>query len=142
MKSTDLRVTNLVTNDGVIAPIAMIGIDSVQLFTPQGNVIQARLELIKPIPLAEEWLVRFDFMPTGKKSTYWRKANIQLMKDSETGYFEPVFNRLSGIDGSEYYIFSPDHNGSNVFIKYVHELQNFFWANTKEELPVKILKQR
>ena len=59
MEAKNLRVTNLVYNDRIVNAVIFIGFDSVQLITPQGNNITARLDLIKPIPLTEEWLINF-----------------------------------------------------------------------------------
>jgi hypothetical protein len=57
MKANDLRVTNLIENDRIVNAIIFIGYDSVELITPQGNNITARLELIKPVLLTKDWLL-------------------------------------------------------------------------------------
>lgn len=110
MKANDLRVTNFVTSDRITMPIAMIGIDSVQLFTPQGNVIQARLELIKPIPLTGEWVLKY---------------KPQLDK---------WYLYLSGSAAGGFLVYMKKDDFYLLHLKYVHQLQNLYFALTGEEL--------
>ena len=66
----------------------------------------------KPIPLTEEWLLKFGFERNGKKLTFWK---IDLVEDEEG-------------------IFSFDESRIYIDIKYVHQLQNLYFALTGEEL--------
>ena len=66
------------------------------------------LEVIKPIPLTEEWLLKFDF----------DKYNLGFWCSSDALYFEYG-------------------DGRSVEIKYVHSLQNIYFALTGEELTIK-----
>jgi len=83
------------------------------------------IESIEPIPLTEEWLVRFGFT----------KCNNTKVSDS----FYLIY-----VGGSEFYI-NPDngvvwiHRNKNIInnpclIVFVHSLQNLYFALTGEEL--------
>lgn len=71
----------------------------------------------KPIPLTEEWLLKFGFEKT---QYYWLKKYIILNLDFE-------FCTTNG-EGDLTYI------GNGVSYKYVHQLQNLYFALTGEEL--------
>lgn len=114
----DLRVTNFIESDGVEMPVAMIGFDAVQLFTTQGNLIQARLDLIKPIELTPDWLDKFGF-------------------DCPAHSFIGSIFHLTEWDSCPLN-WAVTFNINNAVIvkklKYVHELQNLYFALTGEEL--------
>lgn len=78
---------------------------------------------MKPIPLTEEWLVRLGF-------------EKQINYDEPPYYFTRqatniTCTRFSGlyIDGNEFKLL-----GKGLPIKYVHQLQNLYFALTGEEL--------
>ena len=70
------------------------------------------LDVIQPIPLTEEWLVKFGFKPLSKD---WQKNRI-IIHTRKRGF---VLRKSV-----------PD-------IKYVHQLQNLYFALTGEELTIK-----
>jgi hypothetical protein len=68
----------------------------------------------KPIPLTEEWLLKFGFDDLG---TYgYGRGNFHICLHENEFYF-PINNR-------------------KVFIKHVHQLQNLYFALTGEELTI------
>ena len=72
------------------------------------------LEYIKPIPLTGEWFERFGF------------------EYKKNGYYKfPIEIRLSGL-----VFFGNEHSkrGLNINLKYVHQLQNLYFALTGQEL--------
>ena len=69
----------------------------------------------EPIQLTEEWLLKFGFERNGKKLTFWK---IDLVEDEEG-------------------IFSFDEARIYIDVKYVHQLQNLYFALTGEELTFK-----
>jgi hypothetical protein len=72
-------------------------------------------KIYEPLPLTEEWLIKFGFEKTPLH--YFKKDGIIL--SVEDFYYECFL-------------------GSNsVIIKYVHQLQNLYFALTGEELEVK-----
>lgn len=132
MEAKEFRVTNLILNDGIVNAIIFIGYDSVQLITPQGNNITARLELIKPIPLTEEWLVRFGFERYKDYNEFIKEYGNKcdfILFDHKT----PVAQANDIKENQYYYWF---HKTIHI-IQYVHQLQNLYFALTGEELTIK-----
>lgn len=76
--------------------------------------VQSRPEIYKPIPITEEWLVRFGFEVNNTESWYY-KGNFRW---SKVGRYWLWF----GI---------PMQNG---LFKHVHQLQNLYFALTGQEL--------
>lgn len=124
LKASDLRIGNklLFLGDVVtfknITEIREDGIFWIKTFEPK---IESKNFHFKPIPLTEEWLLKFGLKKTEYKS--------QIIYDS-------------GLQNSTYIII--DENNSSYFmwgayltsIKYVHELQNLYFALTGSELTV------
>jgi hypothetical protein len=84
------------------------------------------LEEVKPIPLTEEWLFKFGFKFDGHCS-WWKNELIELTID---------------IGEDEYSVFND--NGDYITlkgIKYVHQLQNLYFAIKGEELTIKTIDQ-
>jgi hypothetical protein len=80
--------------------------------------------LIKPIPLTEEWLLKFGFMKS-KVSSQFDKEKLTIQIANELEYHKKgrvYFNSLAILEES---------------IKYVHQLQNLYFALTGEELTFK-----
>ncbi len=64
MKANELRIGNKVLNDNVentIIGILQENINIVNLKTKQGNIINANINLIKPIELTEKWLIKSEY---------------------------------------------------------------------------------
>jgi hypothetical protein len=122
MEAKNFRVTNLIYNDRIVNAIIFIGFDSVQLITPQGNNITARLELIKPIPLNKEWVEKLGGK-THEGTTYISVPNLKAELHFEFFGSEVVTTLKSQFSDL---ILDP--------IKYVHNLQNLFFALANDEL--------
>ena len=69
----------------------------------------------EPIPLTEEWLLKFGFETKGINRPKWTKWKVDLIED-EKG------------------IFSFDESRIYIDIEFVHQLQNLYFALTGEEL--------
>jgi hypothetical protein len=69
---------------------------------------------IKPIPLTEEWLLKFGFEKYDDMILYWELDDVTIWEEK-----------------GKYQFFS-DKN-----IKYVHQLQNLYFALTEKELELK-----
>jgi hypothetical protein len=80
-------------------------------------------EFIRPIPLTEEWLLKFGFK---KCENGWKTLSIC----NDWTYLS--WERLVGIELSV-----NKHSCMLPNIKYVHQLQNLFFALTGEELIIK-----
>jgi len=119
MEAKNFRIGNWVrvpTKDSeIIIPSFDAQIQSIGLFgmlgflnTPKIKGVKWSVKAIKPIPLTEEWLTKFGFK---KDDGFFNKDGVWLTPDF-------------GLDGIN--PFKP--------IKYVHQLQNLFFAITGEEL--------
>ena len=128
MRAEELRVTNLVNfKNLIINAVIFIGYNAVTLATPKGDLIEARLDEIFPIPLTEEWLEKFGFENIyGDYHKKWDVWNYQIEK-------HPSFKEgwVFFIDIDE--VASPP----SVKIRYVHQLQNLYFCLTGEELTIK-----
>ena len=113
MKANELRIGNYVLQDDEF--ISGITSNSIHKFD---------LELIKlePIPITSEWCEKFGY--------YDVNAPINFIKDEMTIDAHTLWN-CNGM-------FIDDKNG--VYVKYVHQLQNLYFALYQKELTIKILQ--
>lgn len=81
-------------------------------------------EFIEPIPLTEEWLVKLGF-----EKTY--ESAFRLKYDLPCNFIGFDFSKTEdkSMDGLRFY-------GRYFKIKYVHQLQNLYFALTGEELTI------
>lgn len=107
IKANELRIGNLLFNDGVV-----VTIDARSIFDIWDD---KGLNNYSPIPLTEEWLMRFGF------------------EENEEGYWVIVgqFYDMRKILKTSLY------QGDLQSTKYVHQLQNLYFAITGEELTIK-----
>ena len=115
MKSTELRVGNLVSVDGKNLPVTQIFEKGLNC----GNV-GALYELVKPIPITEEWLERFGFEI--KTGAWGKSAEIRIGRVRYVLYQNSDVWSINSIDGFR------------VDFKYIHTVQNHYFALTGEEL--------
>lgn len=112
MKANELRIGNWVKKEnGYIIEVDISHISDQYLH--QMN----RHSGYKPIPLTEEWLVKFGF--DTDKITWW--LNGVTLGDYKDGFWF-IHGSLSN---------------RTIQIKHVHQLQNFYFALTNEELTIK-----
>ena len=78
---------------------------------------------IKPIPLTEEWLVKFGFELEDEK-IYYHLDSYEDIYITKTSYSFSIYNATH---------FTNIKQG----IKHVHQLQNLYFALTNEELIIK-----
>ena len=78
---------------------------------------------IKPIPLTEEWLVKFGFELEDEK-IYYHLDSYEDIYITKTSYSFSIYNATH---------FTNIKQG----IKHVHQLQNLYFALTNEELTIK-----
>jgi hypothetical protein len=129
-KASELRIGNLVeypnwNNDGSKAyfKIRDIYFDDGRIGLTNGSIIipATKLACLKPIPLSEEWLLKFGF-----EKKYWGNDKNQY----------PFMEKgLVIIDLLDYTIETA--SGLVIEMKYVHQLQNFYFALTGKELTLK-----
>lgn len=115
MKATELRIGNLIKN--MFEETIVVGEICESHVTPKGSNNLYGISNCSPIPLTEEWLLKFGF------ERDW---------DIETAY--PAFQGLKlsifGTGKSNEF----ECNESELRIKYVHQLQNLYFALTGKEL--------
>jgi len=102
MKQTELRIGNYITVHGCLQEI-------VELPLPE-NCTE---ENTKPIPLTEEWLLRFGFANKYSENHFWR-GEVCIWK-APSGFLENKYRHE---------------------IKHVHQLQNLHFCLTGNELSV------
>lgn len=110
MKASDLRIGNLLHSNGVVVTID--GRTIFDIWDDEG------LKTYSPIPLTEEWLLKFGF---------------EYDHDGRYEYHGSKFYRYKSrliVDRGGLFF---DY-GSDVEIKYAHQLQNLCFALTGEEL--------
>lgn len=136
MENTEIRIGNMILNDGVVNEVVGLLCDGVAtLKTPQGNFIHGRYELIKGVPLTEDFLSMLGFgnvIPNshGYKNTYGRNGERRFVFvhdcDLNIAYFD---FKMTADYGSQQF----RHE-----LRYVHQLQNLYFALTGSELTIKL----
>ena len=119
MKATELRIGNWVKLDLVgtqnqVTQILQKGVNC--------GSIGVLYEMIKPIPLTEEWLERFGWVKSKDRSYFWHDSNLSLWFNDNGLFIESV--------------------GGKLYIKHLHQLQNLYHALTGEELQTDETKQK
>ena len=127
IKANELRIGNLVYCNDIIVDIATVSNTGEELniayYDSVGLYDYTDIRLLKPIPITEEWLIKFDYV---------------LLTD--VGYY----HRVKGTNkmDSSIYINDGKFYSDSLYekeIKYVHTLQNYYYFNklTGEELTMK-----
>jgi len=121
MKVNELRIGNYVNADlynNDLILIESICSKNEEIFNSTTGEIP--LTSIKPIPLTEEWLLKFGF-DLKKGTKYFHKEFNRLYLDISN----PIYKHLGNV------------NGNLKEVEYVHQLQNLYFALTNEELTIK-----
>ena len=126
MKATELRIGNWVNyhDDDLLFEVTRIddlgiGVKNIDPETAQETWIE--YECFSPIPLTEEWLLKFGFERT------------DLIDNSNDDWTWLFYQKDSiYIDGSDLTIETA--TGIVIKVEYVHQLQNLYFALTGEEL--------
>lgn len=114
MKATELRIGNYVYQSDAYGDTPITGYQIYQFDTfCRGGIVADYYKGFKPIPLTEEWLLRFGFE---KDDTIWIK--------------HPIYGLLE--KNGRFFIELGETGG--IYIQYVHQLQNLYFALTGEEL--------
>jgi hypothetical protein len=115
MKASELRLGNLVSNMNPRHNDSILTIESIG-DNHEVNVFYRKylLSELEPIPLTEEWLLKFGWVKSKEYQYYWSDSNV-IIDLNHAGYS----CLLCGI---------------TVSLKHVHELQNLYFALTGEEL--------
>lgn len=133
MKASEVRIGNLVRNNlnGEILKTCDVLCDGINTDKIEG----LNYGFIEPIPLTEEWLLKFGFqLRDGFSNTFKLNVEKHQYDCSEITYSEKE-GLLRFSNGKE--------KGTTLIphIKYVHQLQNLYFALTGEELSIKQQEQ-
>ena len=124
MKASELRIGNLVDLGNRIAKISEIyhkACTVLDLEETQDTIED--YERTKPIPLTEEWLLKFGFTLYNKENPIMFKGVVFIEQRQKT------------LIGTQFFTFHFD--GNTIKIQYVHQLQNLYFVLTNEELNLK-----
>lgn len=128
--TTSGRVINI-RSDGSYAPGVNINggiIYRVGLIDQWGNQRDEHIIDLEPIPLTPEWLERMGF--EFDEDNDFGDEQFYLIRDSEGDCIVAIYH--AKLDNKYFIELHP-----NAEIKYVHQLQNLYFALTGEELVIK-----
>jgi len=123
MKASELRIGNLVDLGNRIAKVTEINhLACVVVDLEETQDTIEDYERVKGIILTEEWLLKFGFE---RQENNWKTLDLHFATIS--------WERLAGtaLSFEKESIYLPH-------IKYVHQLQNLYFALTEEELEIKV----
>jgi hypothetical protein len=125
----DYRIGNYVQYDGRVFQIETIALLYPTLNTNEFGIGVVDWNNLKPIPITEEWLLQngFDYFTSfdGDGCEFYNyKLKCVCVFNSE---YSDKWNVI--ITDNEWQQFQLEYN-----IEYVHEIQNLFYALTKEEI--------
>lgn len=124
IQANQIRINNLIYNDiGEIQPV--YGVDEKSILTKVEENGWSICFNPKGIPLTEEWLLKFGF-EKGVDNVYFIKTKHFYLK-----IFQSIGHALCSVDKYSKAIKINDD------IKYVHQLQNLYFALTGKELTIK-----
>jgi len=118
MKRTELRVGNLILL-GLSEILEVRSIHPLCIIVTDANR-EIHFDSVRPIPLTEDWLEKFGFKNTDAGWSNGTKANLH--KTVNGGYMLPSFG----------------HHDFVTELKYVHQLQNLYFALTGKELEITV----
>lgn len=121
MKAQELRISNVIDFEGRNAIVKEIDSVGVKVVFDDGEDIWIDLFQFQPIPLTEDWLIKFGFE-----------------KDEYDPYYDLLFFEVRFYEGA--YVYNPISEyfpAYGIGLEYVHELQNLYFALTGEELSIK-----
>tara|TARA_R110000803_G_scaffold121456_1_gene189570 strand:- start:214 stop:630 length:417 start_codon:yes stop_codon:yes gene_type:complete len=138
MKAKELRIGNLVHSKAD----TVIMMSGWELYNMTVNENTNSETFLKPIPLTEEWLLKFGFDKPCKYDWYNKRYNTTCIEANEemTVSWNIKSKRLSIFDSME------ETDMVNILshpiycaqdLDYVHQLQNLYFALTGEELEIK-----
>jgi len=132
MKTQELRIGNCInTIEGVaiIQGIHKEGWIATNILTA-GDLIN----FAEPIPLTEEWLLKFGFILGSETDEFTTTNNNDIIyNNNNDGWSEDLYY----ISFGELSSFCMSGNGCLKYVEYVHQLQNLYFALTGEELELK-----
>lgn len=138
MEVKELRLGNLVLfdNENIMELASINSDDTIRLWREKETDTTCgcfRLNRIKPIPLTEEWLLKFGFTIRDKNYSlnYGGESMRYAFLDNPKNIFILYFHGRHGFNVYE------SRRSEDYCIQYVHQLQNLYFALTNKELTLK-----
>lgn len=130
-KATQKQLDAIIYHGDGFAKILAITKDEVELSAYGCDLDYYSYDEIEPIEINENWLLKFGFIEEVNSSMvkFWSR-------DDMTIYHE--YYKHTEVDNLEWYFLSSREY--NIRIKYVHQLQNLYFALTGKELKCDISK--
>lgn len=117
----ELRKGNIVFSHTQNLPVPVQGILADKCITEGG--VSEEWEKVLPVPLDEEWLKKYDFVPYLRKDMpQTRFFKNKIILSQHKNYYSYFVN--GGVGGDTFY----------TNIKYVHQLQNLYFFLAAQEL--------
>lgn len=130
MEAKELRIGNIVQDIQYKSPMRIVqfyGTTMFELDSPYMDYTDYRcdadLDKYEPVLITEDWLIKLGAKNTG--------TEIYLDIDSEYG------NTLINYFDRKMFLIDCDGGSIGIEIKYVHQLQNLYFALTGKELTIK-----
>ena len=128
MKANDLRIGNyymFADYDGIVyRQVKEIKHNEFGLLSDYDGV---NFDICRPIPITEEWLLKFGF--------YYQSSDKNYVVKSK----QENNNSIKKIDGD--WCYNNDYSDASCYfvreLRYIHELQNLYYALNEEELIIK-----
>lgn len=125
MKANELRIGNWVKRKS--QP------DGFQIDSQSFHICERHPKWYTPIPLTEEWLIKFGFVNNSEITSIHDKSFT-------VKYEAPIHYKVEKHFGGQFRVFNVDTKNEVIIknnIKYVHQLQNLYFVLTGEELEIK-----
>lgn len=137
MKINELRVGNWYLSTKFQVPV-MCGVDDFyEIYArADGSAEYTVDDIFEPLPLTEEWLLKFGFKEEQEETEILRVHWFKKLYNSENEVGEFCYNP-SSLRTAIGYVDGEDYGYAGYKIRYVHQLQNLYFALTDEELIVK-----
>lgn len=129
MKAEELRIGNLVLHSNGISKVNMIRGNDIGLYDLGLALWGTTIDRIEPIPLTEEWLLKFGFHDRSGQLANRMGYGIDVNSIIEIAWYKQGNDVRLQTKGSGYTL--------NTGIAYVHQLQNLYFALTGNELTIK-----
>jgi len=124
MKASELMIGNWVNFAEENVLFQIVEIDSEGLTVEnKSDKTWIELETFEPIPLTEEWLAKFGFVKSEEKFNYFERVTYN-------NYTLEANKRIISFSIDKYKCLDCSHD----HVKYVHQLQNLYFALTGEQL--------
>jgi hypothetical protein len=132
MKANELRIGNLLAwedEPNRLLIVSEIGFNNrknkwVRFENGDGSIIEDEFSQLNPIPLTEEWLVKFGFEDRSRTTDLYFIKGEFILGGSMNRLFPSIHDEF-GL------------NAFGIEIEHVHQLQNLYFALTGVELELK-----